>query len=399
MASLLSNYEDDNIFRQMMKLLMSSKSAQIREKIIKSFRVPYSQPALAFLGKRLRDVNSNIVELIFKQLTANEVTISQFPSPEVRMLVLTEGFTSQEAKVREACINFLKPTILEFAAKNDIAGVLKLIEARLAFGNQYFGRIPGFLTLAILEILENDITLADYLENIVLRKLRKMAGIPLDKKKSKQLKQVVEEDDEFDLGLEEIKSPSHQQDAEMKVSKESHESMTEQEPPTFLPNRTDQEDEQGEQPMEIDEGLSNVTFEEILLLRLAFELNKSTKDKRSQYYLDRLEEIVPEYDDYRKITFALAEMEEDNLPFIDPKEEKISPYPRGQVGFTRRAILGEWMKFSLQMNIQDEIIRKNLTTLCFELISKIEYSYADYEHLLKKQTQMLKVDDQNSSYL
>ena len=66
MASLLSNYEDDNIFRQMMKLLMSSKSAQIREKIIKSFRVPYSQPALAFLGKRLRDVNSNIVELIFK---------------------------------------------------------------------------------------------------------------------------------------------------------------------------------------------------------------------------------------------------------------------------------------------------------------------------------------------
>ena len=151
--------------------------------------------------------------------------------------------------------------------------------------------------------------------------------------------------------------------------------------------------------MEIDEDLSNVTFEEILLLRLAFELNKSTKEKRSQYYLDRLEEIVPEYDDYRKITFALADMEEDNLPFIDPKEEKISPYPRGQVGFTRRAILGEWMKFSLQMNIQDEIIRKNLTTLCFELISKIEYSYADYEHLLKKQTQMLKVDDQNSSYL
>ena len=41
------------------------------------------------------------------------------------------------------------------------------------------------MTLAILEILENDITLADYLENIVLRKLRKMAGIPLDKKKSK----------------------------------------------------------------------------------------------------------------------------------------------------------------------------------------------------------------------
>ena len=51
------------------------------------------------------------------------------------------------------------------------------------------------------------------------------------------------------------------------------------------------------------------------------------------------------------------------------------------------------------MNIQDEIIRKNLTTLCFELISKIEYSYADYEHLLKKKTQLLKGDESTSNYL
>ena len=152
--------------------------------------------------------------------------------------------------------------------------------------------------------------------------------------------------------------------------------------------------------MEIDEDddLSKgpVTFEEILLLRLTFELNRSTKDQRSLFYLDRIEEIIPEYDDYRKITFALANMEEPDLPQIDPKAEKISPYPSGQVGFTRRAILGEWIKFSLQMNIQDEIIRKNLTTLCFELIGKIEYSYADYEHLLKKKTQLLKFNDDSS---
>lgn len=207
----MSDYEDDAMFRQMMKLFMQTKSATIREKIIRSFRVPYSQPALAFLGKRLRDVNLNVVELIFKQLTDNGVTISQFPTPEARMLVLTEGFTSQEAKVREACIQFLKPTVLEFAAKNDIAGVLKLIEARLAFGNQYFGRIPGFMTLAILEILENDITLANYLRNVVLKKLRKMAGIPLSKRKSKVNRGQAENDDEvdeFDLGLEEIKVSS-----------------------------------------------------------------------------------------------------------------------------------------------------------------------------------------------
>lgn len=61
--------------------------------------------------------------------------------------------------------------------------MLKLIEAKLAFGNQYFGRIPGFLILAILEILEADVTLANYLEKVVLRKLRLMAGIPLNKVK------------------------------------------------------------------------------------------------------------------------------------------------------------------------------------------------------------------------
>ena len=43
--------------------------------------------------------------------------------------------------------------------------------------------------------------------------------------------------------------------------------------------------------MDVDESASpgTVTFEEVLLLRLAFELNRSTKDKRSQEYLEKLE--------------------------------------------------------------------------------------------------------------
>lgn len=88
--------------------------------------------------------------------------------------------------------------------------------------------------------------------------------------------------------------------------------------------------------MEVDEKAASeelpmgpVTFEEMLLLRLAFELNRSTRDRRTQYYLDRLDEIVPEYEDYRKICFALASMDEPNLPFIDPKVEKIRPFPKG----------------------------------------------------------------------
>jgi len=183
-ASLLSNYKDDALFLSLMKLLMMSTSQRIRETIIKSIKAPYSDAALAFLGKRLRDKKPAVVKLIFDQLISNGVTISQFPGPEARMLVLTEGFTSHEPIVREACIKFLTPTVQEYADKNDIAGLLKLIEARLAFGNEYYGRIPGYVTLAILEILEQDVTLANYLEKVVIRKLRQLAGIPLDKKKN-----------------------------------------------------------------------------------------------------------------------------------------------------------------------------------------------------------------------
>ena len=151
-----------------------------------------------------------------------------------------------------------------------------------------------------------------------------------------------------------------------------------------------------EEPMEVDHVSPSsevVTFEEILLLRLTFEMNESTKYMRSQAYLDRLEEIIPEFDDFRKITYAIADMAEPDLPLIDLEEEKIRPYPKGQIGFSRRAILGEWIKFSLQMNTQDDIIRSNLTTLCFDMIGKINYSYTDYEHLLKHKTQLLNIDE------
>lgn len=75
------------------------------------------------------------------------------------------------------------------------------------------------------------------------------------------------------------------------------------------------------------------------------------KEKRTQKYLDHLEDMVPEFEDYRKIWYAIANMSEQNLPIIDPKQDGVKPYPKRQVGFTRRAILGEWMKFSMLLNI------------------------------------------------
>ena len=102
--------------------------------------------------------------------------------------------------------------------------------------------------------------------------------------------------------------------------------------------------------------------------------------------------MLPEYELYKQILYAIAAMPEPDLPLISAKENAIKPYPKGQHGFARRAILGEWVKFSLQMSIQEETIRQNLVTLCFELVSKIDYSYADYEHLLRQRKQLLTTD-------
>lgn len=57
-------------------------------------------------------------------MSANSVTIKDFPTPEARMMVLTEGFTCPKLEVREACINFFRPTVTEFVTKNDIAAIM-----------------------------------------------------------------------------------------------------------------------------------------------------------------------------------------------------------------------------------------------------------------------------------
>ena len=70
-GSLLSDMKSDAIFLAMMRLLNSSKSSEIRKRVIKAMRAPYSEAALAFIGKRLRDENDDVCCAIFKQLIDN----------------------------------------------------------------------------------------------------------------------------------------------------------------------------------------------------------------------------------------------------------------------------------------------------------------------------------------
>lgn len=389
-ASLMSDYRDDRIFLQLMKLLANSTVQRTRESIIKSMRVPYSDQSLIFMGKRLRDSRPHVAKLIFDQLRENGVTISNFPGHEARLLILTEGFTRNDPQVRDACIDFLRPTVLEYAAKNDLAGLLKLIEVRLAFGNQYYGRIPGYMTLAILEILDSDVTLATYLEQVVLKKLRKLAGLPLEARKPRASDASALENDSAKRELDEYDLFSGAPQPDANVEMKAEDAADGKADPSGSIDAAAKEGTGEDQGMDVDESEQGpITFEEVLLLRMAFELNKSTSSLRTQYYLDALERILPEFREYRAITLALCHMDEPDLPQIDPSVEKIWPYPEGQQGFTRRAILGEWIKFSIQLNVEDEVVRKSLTSLCFELVRRVEYSFSDYEHLLRPRRQLI----------
>lgn len=46
-------------------------------------------------------------------------------------------------------------------------------------------------------------------------------------------------------------------------------------------------------------------------------------------------------------------------------------------------IFSEWVKFSLQLAIEDEVTRRNLVSLMFNYIGQVDHSYNDYKRLLK----------------
>jgi len=161
MAGVMSDMKSDVLFVNLMRLLNSSSSIDIRKRIIKSMNGPYSEVALAFMGKRLRDESPDVCTLIFNQLIASHTQLKDFPSPETRMLVLTEGLCNPNPMVRDACIEFLTPTILE--NQDNLAHVFSILNCKLAFTNQYFARIPCLLVIAIHKILPSEMQIAKYL--------------------------------------------------------------------------------------------------------------------------------------------------------------------------------------------------------------------------------------------
>ena len=171
-AEFMSDFQTDNLFISLLRLLGVSASVEIRKRIIKALKAPYSDEALAILGKRLRDVNKDVIILVFNQLTSEGVTIEDFKTAEARMLVLKQGLASDQEQVQEACISFFTPTVLKY--QNSLASLLSIIDGKLSFVDQYYSRIPCLVILSIFRILEDEMAIVRYLEEVVFAKLNLM---------------------------------------------------------------------------------------------------------------------------------------------------------------------------------------------------------------------------------
>jgi len=103
-------------------------------------------------------------------------------------------------------------------------------------------------------------------------------------------------------------------------------------------------------------------FEEILFLRIAFEYIKMFKADRSQEFVDLLDDIAIGFEEYNQIF---------NYLLSTPEESESGDS-------ADRLIFSEWVKFSLQLPIEDEVTRRNLVTLMFGLVSHVDNSFRDY---------------------
>lgn len=84
-----------------------------------------------------------------------------------------------------------------------------------------------------------------------------------------------------------------------------------------------------------------LSFPSLLFLRIASEFTKLYKRDRTDPYLDLLDTLTLDFDAYRAIFTHLTHL--------------TSPHPSQHHDY--RLILGEWVKYSLQLPIEEENTR------------------------------------------
>jgi len=111
---------------------------------------------------------------------------------------------------------------------------------------------------------------------------------------------------------------------------------------------------------DMNEDTIDITFEDLIFLRVGYEYSKASKKERNPEFNEMLDDLKPSFDDYQTIFEYLLK----NYP-LEPVKY-IGKDNKEQEGLTpSRLIFSEWMKFSLQLSIEDEVTRRNLVSLMF----------------------------------
>jgi len=76
-----------------MNIMTHSRLRDVRKAALYHLKTPYSEMALMFIGKRLRDKDDEVRKLAYSKLFKNGITLENFKSKEQRMLIMKEGLT------------------------------------------------------------------------------------------------------------------------------------------------------------------------------------------------------------------------------------------------------------------------------------------------------------------
>lgn len=116
------------MFLALTKLMTHSSLFEVRKAVINSIPGPYSGLVQCAMVKRLRDKHPDIRRLVFDKFCKHKVTLENFESKELKMLIIKEGLTDDNEIVRNACSRFLQVTINSEEHKEDLSQIFKMID-------------------------------------------------------------------------------------------------------------------------------------------------------------------------------------------------------------------------------------------------------------------------------
>ena len=122
---------DSPLFTNLVRLLKLSRHKEVRKIIIRLMKVPsfvrepidpkdldyenkmeVKKNLIRMFGIRMMDSEPDVRREAYLKLIHLNIKIEDFDCPETRMVIFKEGMTDSDLKVKNACVQFLTPSII-----------------------------------------------------------------------------------------------------------------------------------------------------------------------------------------------------------------------------------------------------------------------------------------------